>query len=109
MLSQSETVPRRIAIAERERGSPRSRNPTVGSESLKDAPEKVAKVSRNSKLSLPHRLDKRDFVDLLQRGHSQPHFIERRFTQEAHAFFARGPPDFRRRFLGQNHLAHPVA
>ena len=42
-------------------------------------------------------------------GHSQPHLVEGRLAQEAHAFFAGGAADFRGRLLGQNHLADAVA
>src|SRR5580698_4732354 len=60
-------------------------------------------------LFLPHRLNKRDFVDLFQRRHAQPHFIQSGFAQEAHALFTRRAPDLRRRLSGQNHFANAVA
>src|ERR1700756_1547938 len=58
---------------------------------------------------LPHSLNKCNLVDLLQRGHSQPDFIERRFAQESHALFSCCTPDLRRWLLRQNHFADPVA
>src|SRR5258708_31608412 len=58
--------------------------------------------------ALAERLDKRNLVDLLERGHSRPYFVERRFAQEAHAFMARAATDFRGWLLGQNHLADAV-
>src|SRR5437868_2337793 len=42
---------------------------------------------------LPHRLDEGDFIDLLQGRQTKPNLIECRLAQEAHAFFARRPPD----------------
>src|SRR5713226_6276281 len=52
----------------------------------------------------PLRLDKRDLVDLLQSSHSTASLLQRRFTQECHAFLTRRALDFRRRPLVQNHL-----
>src|ERR1051326_7586114 len=57
---------------------------------------------------LSRTLNKRYLIDLFQRGQAQTDLIQGRFTQEAHAFLARGTADFRCWLFFQDHFADAV-
>src|SRR5208283_5844430 len=67
--------------------------------------------SVRAKLSqtLPHGLNEGDLVDLFQRSHAQPYFIQRRFAEESHPFFPRRAANLRRWPPAQNHFPDAVA